>query len=112
MADKAVLHRMQKPSLGVCRVVRVFVSRGTLPTDFGSFDSCDRHTNLLAYPDDPLGFLKNRVVKIWLILAGYDYAHFVVVDLRELLEVHRSDQRFVFVQVAFRVKVLAKASPD
>ncbi len=57
-------------------------------------------------------FIIGLTVKNFVLRFGKGHAHFIVVHLAEVIQVHTSDDAVVFIEIAFGVQILAKAGFD
>lgn len=69
-------------------------------------------TGLFADRQQTFGFGCSCVVELGVFASGNKYSHFIVVQLGELVEVHRGDDGLTFVEVAFSMQVRAFAYAD
>lgn len=75
-------------------------------------DTFHADAHFIADADDALRFFVGVFVEFGIVLAADEDAHFVVVDLAELVEVQAGDDGVGLVQVALGVQVFAKAGAD
>lgn len=80
----------------------------------GWFFVCRAHafhadTHFVADANDALRFFVGVFVEFGVVIAADEDAHFVVIDLAELVEIQAGNDGVFFVQVAFGVQVFAKA---
>lgn len=77
-----------------------------------SADSFHADAHFVADADDALRLFVGVFVEFGIVLAANQDAHFVVVDLAELVEVQAGDDGVGLVQVALGVQVFAEAGAD
>lgn len=75
-------------------------------------DTLHADAHFIADADDALRFFVGVFVEFGVVLAADEDAHFVVVDLAELVEVQAGDDGVGLVQVALGMQVFAKAGAD
>lgn len=75
-------------------------------------DTFHADAHFIADADDALRFFVGVFVEFGIVLAANQDAHFVVVDLAELVEVQAGDDGIGLVQVALGVQVFTKAGAD
>lgn len=75
-------------------------------------DTFHADAHFIADADDALRFFVGVFVEFGIVLAADEDAHFVVVDLAELVEVQAGDDGVGLVQVALGMQVFAKAGAD
>lgn len=105
------------PDLGGCQLVFsvgavcpfVIVPAGRLGL---AGDAFQRNAHLVADTDDALGFFIGVFVELAVFGALNEDAHFVVVDLAELIEIQAGDDAHLFIHVALGMQVFAEAGAD
>lgn len=75
-------------------------------------DTFHADAHFVADADDALRFFVGVFVEFGIVLAADEDAHFVVIDLAELVEVQAGDDGVGLVQVALGMQVFAKAGAD
>ncbi len=75
-------------------------------------DTFHADAHFITDADDALRFFVGVFVEFGVVLAADEDAHFVVVDLAELVEVQAGDDGVGLIQVALGMQVFAKAGAD